>query len=232
MLRVARHSRLGRRAVHAQHASGESLPPPPPQPEKVAPRPPANSSQRLEWQHLPPPPPGPPPQTLLTKDAASGISIVDFGMHRGFSFQEVLKRHPLYCQWIVNKASSGERLPSPGFMAFAAYLKNAGMQQSKKERSNSMFSATNDQDLASGQWQFMIGKHQGLTFQQVAATDHAYCDWAIGQALHSTGPDIGDLVHFVAYVQHVRLKEAARTRSSLNSRQAQPERRRNGQELK
>lgn len=143
---------------------------------------------------------------------------MDFGKHRGFSFQEILEQHPRYCQWIVNEASSGERLPSPGFTAFAAYIRNAGMQQGKKERSNSMFSSTNDQDLASGQWQFKSGKQQGLTFEQVAATDHAYCDWAIGEALRSTVPEMRELVHFVAYVQHVRLKEAARTRSSLDSR--------------
>jgi len=66
-------------------------------------------------------------------------------------------------------------------------------------------------DLASGQWKVTFGeKHVGSSFAEVLATDAAYCDFMIGQVLHSTMPPAdwidSKVLSFVAYVQHMRLR--------------------------
>lgn len=71
--------------------------------------------------------------------------------------------------------------------------------------------ASGSADLASGQWKVTFGeKHVGVSFQEVLATDAAYCDFVIGQVLHSMTPPAAwidsQVLSFVAYVQHMRLR--------------------------
>jgi len=83
----------------------------------------------------------------------------------------------------------------------------------------SMVQASNDEtpsydasaDLASGQWKVTFGqKHVGSSFAEVLETDAEYCDYVIGQVLHSTMPPAVwidfKVLSFVAYVQHMQLR--------------------------
>jgi len=66
-------------------------------------------------------------------------------------------------------------------------------------------------DLAAGQWKVTFGeKHIGLSFAEVHAIDADYCDFVIGQVLHSTAPHAAwidsNVLSFVAFVQHMHAR--------------------------
>jgi hypothetical protein len=189
-----------------------------------------NSGQHLPHRkRLRPPPPSWP--AALNFAAALPECIenakLGFGKHRGRTFRDVFHSYPDYCSWILNEAKRNPTRCSAEFVAFATYLRDDGSQHQydrrqpedrfwrrSKDKQGSCAETLYDDDstdLASGQWKVTFGeKHVGLSFAEVLAMDADYCDFVIGQVLHSTIPHAAwidsKVLSFVAYVQHTRLR--------------------------
>lgn len=200
----------------------------------------SDAGQRQPFGLPPPPPgPMPLKDTTAFLECTENTTI-GFGKHRGRTFGDVFHTDPKYCSWVLTEAKRKSTSCSAAFTAFVTFLHGQGIQVQQgglehvderqpedsfwrrpgdepkiasmvQESSNEMPCDDSPADLASGQWKVAWGeKHIGLSFQELLATDAAYCDFVIGQVLHSTMPPPAwidsQVLSFVAYVQHMRLR--------------------------
>jgi len=196
--------------------------------------------QRRPHSLLPPPPVQRPLNNTRALTDCTENTIVGFGKYRGRSFKDVLHAEPRYCSWVMMEAKRNPTRCSGEFTTFAIYLRGQGTQQQQGSKhllderqsedsfwrrpSNepmvaSMLQERDDEtpcvdasaDLASGQWKVTFGEqHIGSSFAEVFETDAEYCDFVIGQVLHSTMPPAvwidSKVLSFVTYVQHMQLR--------------------------
>jgi hypothetical protein len=173
---------------------------------------PAEQQQRTHFQGSRSPP-------------AGGHETLNFGKHRGLTFEEVVRQQPDYCQWILREADSrvarGELLKDH-FSALVNYIQASGLGCPSPRRSYSSGSyggrdparsqaVPDGTDLISGTWQVEFGqKYKGTTFEQVVVQDKNYCDYIVNQVLHSSSPKGGNMMAFAIYVQFVKFQSGGR----------------------
>jgi len=130
----------------------------------------------------------------------TAASIVTFGKHRGSTYTELLTQYPDYCDWVLDTAQR-EESQNPSFLALVKYL---------RQHHRRLEGQPSEAELISGSWLLQFGKYRGVTMKEVASKDGPYCEWLLGQVLHSTFERPAwvtrNMLAFVAYIQQMRLR--------------------------
>lgn len=160
--------------------------------------------------------------------SADGSTVLDFGKHRGRTYQEMLDEESNYCQWVLDKAEKEpEAESSEAFKHFLAFLRAnmSALKKSAPPRGGSrggfggqggasrpqggfspgapIWSAKNQRGpLVAGQWMLGFGKHQGKTFEAIFNEDQQYCEWIAKSSLESEDkPPSQQVLSLIAYCQ-------------------------------
>lgn len=102
----------------------------------------------------------------VVQSAMEGDTLLGFGKHATSTYEQVLKDHEDYCQYVVNHLDEDS---GPAFRNFAGWLEAHGFSASK------------------GIVNF--GKHKGSTFEEVLNDDKQYCEFVVRQADQSMNPE-------------------------------------------
>merc|ERR1719263_2075523 len=89
---------------------------------------------------------------------------LDFGKHRGLTFEQCQQQHPDYCEWLLSQPANFKTA------AFRDFLEGSAHQHSvpkaapvaRRETSSHVFS---------------FGKYSGKSYDEVCRTDAQYCQW-------------------------------------------------------
>eukprot|EP01063_Lacrimia_lanifica_P023247 TRINITY_DN3071_c0_g2_i3.p1 TRINITY_DN3071_c0_g2~~TRINITY_DN3071_c0_g2_i3.p1 ORF type:complete len:255 (+),score=55.84 TRINITY_DN3071_c0_g2_i3:524-1288(+) len=95
-------------------------------------------------------------------------SLLDFGKHKGRSYEYVYSHEPGYCRW-----AGWQKKGQPALKRFAAYCKEKDVLAGKPPPP-----VKAPLPPASDATKVTFGKHKGKTFREVWAHDQAYCRWA------------------------------------------------------
>jgi len=96
----------------------------------------------------------------ISRSFASSSEVVDFGKHRGLTFEEILQKERDYCEWAVSIEAKDQTTAS--MAKLITFLKAAGVEPKKSTP-----------ETVSG------GKHSGKSYEEVFTDDPAYCEWVL-----------------------------------------------------
>lgn len=121
-------------------------------------------------------------------------NIVDFGPHKGLTFDEVILRHPSYVEWLVQNG------PTPQTRKILEYV-------ATKDRATSSFSEAPasssetppDIPPIKGSDTIAFGRFEGSSFDDVFQANQGYCHFLVMSTLGKPSSD--DVARFVCYCQ-------------------------------
>jgi len=140
-------------------------------------------SMRLAWR-----------SAASRRFTGSGGLRVEFGKHRGMTFEECFREHPDYGEWLLRQPES------PKTTGFRNYIATNKASTSKSHTSAPPAKLEQSaQWSAAGQAVVTFGKYKGKSFEEVSQLDPKYCQWVVES---SQKPDAKDFTKvFAAYLQ-------------------------------
>nr|ABV22404.1 unknown [Noctiluca scintillans] len=102
----------------------------------------------------------------ISRSFVSSSEVVDFGKHRGLTFEEILQKDKQYCQWAVS--TEGNEQTSPTMSKLITFLKEAGVQHETLHET------------------ITFGKYSGKSYGEVFTNDSTYCEWVLHNSKDDT----------------------------------------------
>jgi len=108
-----------------------------------------------------------------------GATVVEFGKHKGKTYEEVLHDDPSYCTWCSSRSLFD---CSSAGLAFSAWL----------------FTQDVPEVILSGSCKIQFGKHAGKTYEDVRQTDPGYCHFVMSLSGHGSGDGVNNFADWLA----------------------------------
>jgi len=116
---------------------------------------------------------------------AQWLQVIDFGPHRGLTFEEVFSQHPDYCVEVARRGQRGEAaLELSFFLRWLQARRPAGAGDAGSRRVG-------------------FGQHADLTYEEVRSLEPQYCGWLMEKALSPAGVD-GRMVELAQWLRQLQ----------------------------
>lgn len=124
----------------------------------------------------------------VSRSFCAGSKVLEFGIHKGWTFAECLERDMDYCTWAMSFDDTPNR---PGVLGFVSFLNAAGVRPRMLSEDAISF-----------------GKYIGRSYKDIFKEDPSYCDWILN---FSYGPDSTvHFRHFADWITHRHPQFAAK----------------------
>jgi len=145
------------------------------------------------------------PSDAAFRSLPAGDTLVTFGKYNNFTYEEVARRDPKYCDVLVRRADGDDM--DDEFLAFAKYLQElrraATSFPSDVDHDHADGGECDEIDSPLGEVELEGGKYAGFTFAEVYETDVLYCNELV-DSMMKTGDRGSRLWPLVAYILYRR----------------------------
>mmetsp|Transcript_8723 Transcript_8723/g.14179 ORF Transcript_8723/g.14179 Transcript_8723/m.14179 type:complete len:229 (+) Transcript_8723:81-767(+) len=142
------------------------------------------------------------PSEAAYRSLPAGSTLITFGKYRNFTYEDVARRDPKYCDGVVRRADGDDM--DDEFLAFAKYLQELRVAASSITSEVDADDGECDEiDSPLAEVELEAGRYAGFTYAEVYEEDTLYCNELV-DTMMKTGDRGSRLWPLVAYILYRR----------------------------